>query len=174
MSINYLLTTWNHTPDLSPADTLLLMVLADQAGDEERECFMKQATIARKAKRSERGVRDGLTKLEKAGYIEITNRAGRSSIFRLLYDHDGKRFSAEEWEAKATPAKSATPTPAKSADTPANPATPPAKLCRHIQLVLLFLFSIKERFKKERGQRPPHHADQHPGESSANRRFAAA
>ena len=94
MSIRYVATVLDKLSDLSASDTLVLVALADYANDDTRQCWPSIATIARRARFTERGVQKRLRSLEKRGLIEIATGGHQygvntSNQYRLRFDHDG-------------------------------------------------------------------------------------
>lgn len=87
MSIEVMKWAWD-VEDITHAMKLVLMALADQAG-EEHSCFPGQAFIAKRCCMSRSAVNKNLAKLEEAGLITIKerthdgSRAKRSSVYRL-------------------------------------------------------------------------------------------
>ena len=77
-------------PALSPFDKAVFGVLCFHADSDDRECYLKVATIAREAGCSERSVRNSLKKLEERGIIErkarFANNEQISSLFRIIGD----------------------------------------------------------------------------------------
>lgn len=86
----------------SSTDKLVLLVLANYADDDGRNCFPSVATVVRQSGLSERTVQMAFGRLEKAGYLQVIHRRGRSNLFRVL-----------------TPAAAAPPPPQQLHPTPA-------------------------------------------------------
>lgn len=74
--------TWvlDNTPQLDPGLALTLLVLAEHADDEGRGAFPSQATLARRAHKTERAVRNDLTRLERLGLV---SRGDQSRTARM-------------------------------------------------------------------------------------------
>lgn len=94
MSIRYVATVLDKLTDLSAADTLVLIALADFASDDTRQCWPSVATIARRARLTRRGVQKRLRALEARGLIAVArggHQYGRntSSQYVLRFDYDG-------------------------------------------------------------------------------------
>lgn len=75
MSIRVMSRVWDHS-ERSGGDLLLLLALADFA-DDDGYCWPSQATLAIKARCSERAIRDQLTRLAASGEIEVSDGRGR-------------------------------------------------------------------------------------------------
>ena len=70
-------------PGLTPAETLVLVILAEFADDSGR-CWPSLASVARKAKMTERGVRGIIRRLEEAGHVATEISKGRGSNRYLI------------------------------------------------------------------------------------------
>ncbi|MBQ7544899.1 MAG: helix-turn-helix domain-containing protein [Synergistaceae bacterium] len=77
-------------PALSPFDKAVFAVLCSHADSDDRECYLKVATIAHEAGCSERSVQNSLKKLEELGIIErkarFENNKQLSSLYRIIGD----------------------------------------------------------------------------------------
>jgi hypothetical protein len=100
---------------MSPAQKSVLISLADQAND-DGVCWPSVGTLSMRTCLSERAVQGALRWLVEAGFLRVSERTGRSTVYRV------------------TPANPAPPqqthprtprTPADSAPTPADAAPPP-------------------------------------------------
>ena len=67
---------WENGPD-KPAERLLLLALADYAGD-DGECWPAVSSLARKTGLSVRGVQQSLRRLEADGWLKTEVNAGRN------------------------------------------------------------------------------------------------
>ena len=136
MSVAYISAVLDHTPDLTPAQAMVMLVLGNSADDDSRRAFALIGTIARRTRMAERTVYLHLDALERNGYLRIHRRPGRSSVYELLIDLAGNRLTPDEWAALdaekrdslvvGTPEKSA-PLQNPQGGTPAKSAAPPAK-----------------------------------------------
>jgi hypothetical protein len=82
-------------PDMTSTMKLVLLVLADFAGDED-EAYPRQTTISARSMLTREAVNKNLKKLEDIGVIHATGRthptgATRSSVYKLLIPETGKR-----------------------------------------------------------------------------------
>jgi hypothetical protein len=69
MSVHVSSWVLRHSEESVPGRRLVLLVLADKAGDDGRNAYPSVATIARESRLSERGVRYALRELEASGRI---------------------------------------------------------------------------------------------------------
>lgn len=74
---------WEDAP-YDKTSLLILLCLADMAND-DGVCWPSVETIAKKARCSERWVRDVLSELERDGYIGKEIRSGRTTKYHLYY-----------------------------------------------------------------------------------------
>lgn len=107
MSMRYVATVLDTLTELSASETLVLLCLADHAGDDTRACYPRISTLARRSRLSRRATQYALSKLESEGYIEIRPRQSRSSVYRMLFDHAGQRRPASEWATEDETAEKA-------------------------------------------------------------------
>lgn len=107
MSIRLMAQVWDET-DVEGTDLLVLLCLADHAGD-DGECWPSVGRIAKRARRSERVVQKAMARLERKGLLRRDLRPGRSTIYHV------------------TPIPEAPPSdvrPVASDTTPRSPVTP--------------------------------------------------
>jgi hypothetical protein len=98
MSIRVMSWVWDCGPEKG-SDLLVLLALADFAND-EGECWPSMASIARKARMTERGAQKIARRLKEDGFLEITTGGGRHGcnryrIIRRETPNEVHPFSAE-------------------------------------------------------------------------------
>ena len=81
MSIALMTKVWE--TNLPPGEKLVLLALADQAGDDGRQCWPSVETIAHKSGQGERTVRRALASLEEKGHLTRQHRDGTSSQYHI-------------------------------------------------------------------------------------------
>ena len=104
---------WDRAP-FDQTHLLVLLALADQANDAGR-CWPSAAHIAKRARCSDRYVRQVISELQSAGWLSIEERRGRSSMYTVTTPEP--RFTPEpqlRGEPQATPEK----------PSPLNPSSP--------------------------------------------------
>jgi Helix-turn-helix domain len=110
---------WDHA-GVAGTDLLLLLAIADHADDHGGNAWPSIATLAAKTRLDPRTVRRVITRLEAAGHLVITRRAGRSQTNRYTL------LMTAPTEPADTPAEPVgAPTDEKGADCPA--PLPPKK-----------------------------------------------
>ena len=95
---------WDRAP-FDQTHLLVLLALADQANDAGR-CWPSAAHIAKRARCSDRYVRQVISELQSAGWLSIEERRGRSSMYTVTTPEP--RFTPEpqlRGEPQATPEK---------------------------------------------------------------------
>jgi hypothetical protein len=107
---------WDHA-EVAGTELLLLLAIADHADDHGGNAWPSIATLAAKTRLDPRTVRRVITRLEAAGHLVVTRRAGRSQTNRYALVMTAPTEPADN---RAEPA---TPTEEKGADCP-HPATP--------------------------------------------------
>lgn len=89
MGINLVVEVLDHAPqDIAPGDRLMLVVLAEQARDETRECWPGDEVLAHRTGTAPRSVRRTITRLEHAGLVERVP-VGVDVNGRPIYAHRG-------------------------------------------------------------------------------------
>ena len=86
-------------PRLHPSDKLVLLALGAHT-DTNGRCWPSVATLAELSGLRDRSVQRSVVRLTAAGYVELERRAGRATIYRVVYD-----------SPIATPDKLSPPTP---------------------------------------------------------------
>ncbi|NIQ10470.1 MAG: helix-turn-helix domain-containing protein, partial [candidate division Zixibacteria bacterium] len=81
MSIRAISNVFDHAPDdLSPSETLVLLVLANFTNDETGECWPSIKRLSKMTKLSRRSVLRAISKLEERGEVKIKRRTGESGV----------------------------------------------------------------------------------------------
>ena len=83
MSIKIMSRVWDESP-FDQTALLIQLCLADHADDDGR-CWPSIPRLAKKARCSERWARDVIKELAEKGYLEREVRAGKSTMYRLLF-----------------------------------------------------------------------------------------
>lgn len=81
MSIKLMSAAWEL--DIPSAEKMVLLCLADYAGDHGAACWPSIETIARKCSKSVRAVQYAIKALEEAGWLLIEGRKNDSNIYHL-------------------------------------------------------------------------------------------
>lgn len=111
MSIEVSATVWKHAP-VDGSAMLLLLALADFA-DEDGGCWPSIATLADRARCSERTVQRGLAEMEQAGFIAVETGSGPRGCNRYFVRVEAIRAASRARKpAAAEAAKRAAGTPA--------------------------------------------------------------
>lgn len=91
MGVRLIVEVLDHAPpDLTPAERLVLVVLAESANDTTREAWPGMEALTRRSGLTERGVRAALTRLAKRGH-EVRVALGKDKNGRPVYSCPGKR-----------------------------------------------------------------------------------
>ncbi len=104
MSIRVLAWALRDAPVTNRTDLLVLIAIADHAHDDGGGAYPSVGTLAGMARCSARSVETALTRLKASGVLAVEERAGKTSVYRVLI----------------TPAGAAGVTPAARAATPAD------------------------------------------------------
>lgn len=96
MSVRVMAWVWDNGPE-DQAELLVLLAVADFCND-HGECWPAMASIARKARLSERGARLVIRRLEARGYLETQRGGGRrrSSRYRIRMGANPERDSRND------------------------------------------------------------------------------
>ena len=105
---------------LDPASRLLLVLLADHTNDGNGAAWPSVSTLCGLTGLDRRNVQRRLARLRDLGVVEVVERPGRSSLYRL----DPARVPASEGAAPPPPPPAAPPPPTCGASA-APPAAPP-------------------------------------------------
>lgn len=80
MSVRVMTQVWD--ADISTAEKMVLLIIADHANDDGTNAWPSVATIARKASMSERSVQRHIKSLESAGLLRVEQQAGGNAKMR--------------------------------------------------------------------------------------------
>lgn len=92
---------WDHAP-FEQTHLLVLLSLADQANDDGR-CWPSAAHIAKRARCSDRYVRQVISELQSAGWLSIEERRGRSSMYTITPEPQSTPEPQLRGEPQSTP-----------------------------------------------------------------------
>lgn len=95
---------WDEALEVSGTELMVLVVIADHAGDDTAEAWPSVARLAQRTRRSERSVQEALSNLEASGWLTRTMRPGHSTLYTIHRPQGGA--------VDRTPADSAPPQPA--------------------------------------------------------------
>jgi hypothetical protein len=144
MSVKVMTWVWEYSK-ATLAARLVLLAIADNAGDDGAKAYPSVATIARKARVGERTVQESIAKLVKLGELEVIYNGGPhgANRYRVIMNPEPPReirtpaesaplengdsssqVSSSDWCEFGTPAESAPPQ--NSARTPAGSAPEPS------------------------------------------------
>lgn len=92
MSIKIMSEVWEHSTSTGTA-RLVLLAIADHAGDDRREAFPSVSTLARKVRCSERTVQYAITELVAAKELTVLKGQGRHgcNVYRITQFHGGAK-----------------------------------------------------------------------------------
>jgi hypothetical protein len=92
MSIKIMSEVWEHSTSTGTA-RLVLLAIADHAGDDRREAFPSVSTLARKVRCSERTVQYAITELVDAGELTVLKGQGRHgcNVYRITQLYRGAK-----------------------------------------------------------------------------------
>jgi hypothetical protein len=74
---------WDHATDVSGSTLVVLLAMADWAGDDGGGVYPSQGRLAKKTRMSDRNVRNCLEELEERGYIERVGKRGHLVEWRV-------------------------------------------------------------------------------------------
>lgn len=85
MSLRVMVAVLDHleSGELDPATRLLLLLLADHTNEEKGAAWPSVATLARRVGLHPRKVQERLYRMRELGVLEVTERPGRSSLYRM-------------------------------------------------------------------------------------------
>lgn len=124
MSIRLMAAAWD--ADVSGGDLLVLLALADFAGD-DGWCWPAVATIAQRARMTDRGARGIIRRLEEKGLIlcEISKGGkGRGSRYMVLPNPEPHSANTEQNPEPHSANEAANPEPHSGNDVPPKPPNP--------------------------------------------------
>src|SRR5690242_15794455 len=89
VSIKWMTAIWDDATEVSGTELMVLLVIADHAGDDNAEAWPSVARLAQRTRRSERSVQEALASLEQAGWLTRTMRPGHSTLYTIHYPEGG-------------------------------------------------------------------------------------
>lgn len=110
--------------DLGATETLVMLCLADFASDDGRNCFPSLATIAHRARCTERHAMRVIQALEERGLVDVARTEGRVNHYRVHVVEQASTRDTGVTRDEMSPVTSETPTRDTHVTGPVTPMSP--------------------------------------------------